>query len=82
MSLFNTGQFRQQLSLRQRRHLSLLKGFAPKPVVAPMILQKLRHPRDLFFTLVEVADEMMTLCRMEKRKTRLETAETLRGLAT
>ena len=82
MSLFLTGQFRLKLWASHKRELSLLKSFAHLPVVVPQILQKLRHPMGLLKTLLEVADEIMTLCRMDQRKTRLSTAQTLRGLAT
>lgn len=59
----------------------LLKSFAHLPLVAPKILDKLRNPFGLLKTLVEVADEMMTLCRMDKRLSRGSTAETLRLMA-
>ena len=50
-------------------------------IVAPMILVTLRNPPGLLATLKEVAYEIMTLCTMDKRKTRLSTAETLRAIA-
>lgn len=78
LSLFLTGQFSQQLWRSCRQQLSLLKSFAHLPVVAPQILAQLRHPVKLLKTLFLVAEEIMTLCRMDKRKTRLSTAETLR----
>ncbi len=81
LSLFLTGQFRRHLWRREKRELSLLKTFAHLPIVAPMILATLRNPLGLLATLREVADEIMTLCRMDKRKTRLSTAETLRAIA-
>jgi hypothetical protein len=80
LGLFLTGQFRQNLWRREKRELSLLKTFAHLPIVAPMILATLRNPLGLLATLREVADEIMTLCRMDKRKTRLSTAETLRAI--
>ena len=46
-----------------------------------MILATLRNPLSLLVTLAQVADEIMILCRMDKRKTRLSTAETLRTIA-
>ena len=81
ISLFLTGQFRQQLWSNHSRQLSLLKSFAPKPLVAPQILAQLRHQSGLLRTLWQGADEMMTLCRMDQRAPRLSTAEILRGLA-
>jgi len=82
LSLFLTGQFRQHLWRRKKRELSLLKSFAHLPIVAPMILAQLRDPIGLLTTLREVAEEIMTLCRMDKRKSRLSTAETLRAVVT
>ncbi len=81
LSLFLTGQFRQHLWRREKRELSLLKSFAHLPIVAPMILETLRNPIGLLATLRKVADEIMSLCRMDKRKSRLSTAETLRAIA-
>jgi len=81
LSLFLTGQFRQHLWRSCKRELSLLKTFAHLPIVAPMILAHLRYPIRLLTTLKKVADEIMTLCRMDKRKRRLSTAETLRAIA-
>jgi hypothetical protein len=81
LGLFLTGQFRQNLWQREKRELSLLKTFAHLPIVAPMILATLRNPIELLATLAQVADEIMILCRMDKRKTRLSTAETLRTIA-
>ncbi len=81
LSLFLTGQFRQYLWRMEKRELSLLKTFAHLPIVAPMILAHLRYPISLLTTLKEVADEIMTLCQMDKRKSRLSTAETLRAIA-
>ena len=59
-------------------------------IVAPMILETLRNPIGLLATLWssavkdppvrKAADEIMTLCRMDKRKSRLSTAETLRAI--
>ena len=82
LSLFLTGQFRQQLWRNERRELSLLKRLAHLPLVVPQILAKLRNPTRLLATLREVALEIMTLCRMDKRKRRLSIAETLRAIAT
>lgn len=79
-SLFLTGQLSQQLWRSHQRELSLLKSFAHLPVVAPQILAQLRHPMELLRTFFQVAEEMMTLCRMDKRKKRLSTAETLRAI--
>jgi hypothetical protein len=81
LSLFLTGQFRQLLWRREKRELSLLKTFAHLPIVAPMILVTLRNPPGLLATLSKVADEIMTLGTMDKRKSRLSTAETLRAIA-
>jgi len=80
LSLFLTGQFRQCLWRSCQRELSLLKTFAHLPIVAPMILVQLRNPIGLLVTLREVACEIMTLCRMDKHRRRLSTAETLRAL--
>ena len=79
-SLFLTGQLSQQLWRSHPRELSLLLSFAHLPVVAPQILAQLRHPMELLRTFFQVAQEMMTLCRMDKRKKRLSTAETLRAI--
>ena len=81
LSLFLTGQFRKLLWQREKRELSILKTFAHLPIVAPMILVTLRNPPGLFATLSKVAYEIMTLCTMDKRKSRLSTAETLRAIA-
>ena len=81
LSLFLTGQFRQHLWRSKRRELSLLKSFAHLPIVAPMILAALRDPISLLATLREIDYEIMTLCRMDKRKTRWSTAEKLRTIA-
>jgi hypothetical protein len=80
LSLFLMGQFRQRLWRIERRELSLLKSFAHLPVVAPQILSQIANPIGLLTTLSQVAHEMMTLCRMDKRKTRVSTAETLRAI--
>lgn len=82
LSLCLTGQFRQQLWESEGRQLSLLKSFAHLPLVAPMILKDLLKPQLLLSTLVEIAEEMMTLCRMDKRRKRFSTAELLRAATT
>jgi hypothetical protein len=81
LALFLTGQFRLNLWRKEKRELSLLKTFAHLPIVAPMILMTLRNPLRLLAVLREIAAEIMTLCRMDKRKSRLSTAETLRAIA-
>jgi len=91
LSLFLTGQFRRNLWQSCKRELSLLKSFAHllgrcrgielPSIVAPMILATLRNPLGLLATLKEVAYEIMTLCTMDKRKSRVSTAETLRAIA-
>ena len=80
LSLFLTGQFRQHLWRSCKRELSILKTFAHLPIVAPMILDNLRDEIGLLATLKEIACEIMTLCRMDKRRRRLSTAETLRAI--
>jgi hypothetical protein len=77
ISLFLTGQFRQHLWKTERRQLSLLKSFAHLPIVAPTILNQLRHPQRLLATLLQVASEIIRLCRMDSRKTRRSTVEIL-----
>ena len=91
LSLFLTGQFRQLLWRREKRELSLLKTFAHLPIVAPQILETLRNPQRLhatrgygwFKTYVSrnIALEIMSLCRMDRRRTLKSTAETLRAIA-
>jgi len=80
LSLFLTGQFRQHLWRREKRELSLLKCFAHLPIIAPMILETLRNPQSLLATLREIACEIMTLFRMDKRRRLKSTAETLRAI--
>jgi hypothetical protein len=45
-----------------------------------MILETLRDPQRLLASLREVACEIMTLCRMDKRRKLKSTAETLRAI--
>jgi len=90
LSLFLTGQFRQHFPRSGiplcgewrscKRELSMLKTFAHLPIVAPMILETLRNPLGLLASLREVACEIMTLCRMDKRRKLKSTAETLRAI--
>jgi hypothetical protein len=80
LSLFLTCQFRKLLWRSCKRDLSLLKTFAHLPIVAPIILETLRDSLGLLATLRTIALEIISLCRMDKRRTRLSTAETLRAI--